>query len=78
VSGPLFTFEAVFPDGSPRRWAGTWRPPHEDAERLYDETPHEQLITSMKHGDYASFADKNWHHGTFDRPIYFIEESERV
>lgn len=73
-----FTFESKFPDGSPRRHAGSWRPTLEEAETIMDELPWEATIHTMHSNEAPSFLHLNWQRGMLDRPLYHVEEWERT
>ena len=64
-----FTFEAKFPDGSPRRFAGTHRPTF-DSIRLNSRTPDGTPVL------YFQSHAEVWREGRFDVPLYHLEEDE--
>ena len=65
-----YTFEAVTEDGSPRRYAGMWRPPWPDV--FYERHGPDGKKISMS----SAVTRSGWERGEFDRPIY--EEPEAV
>lgn len=71
-----FTFDSTFADGSPRRYAGTWRPDRDAAVDIYDRMPHNETINTMKNGEAPGFFELNWWRGVLDRPLYHLEEWE--
>jgi hypothetical protein len=75
-----FTFDSTFPDGSPRRMAGTHRPTFDEARRRIDSMTSDQFnsfTTSYPSNQAASFEEWAWRNGRFDAPIYHLEEWEQ-
>ena len=70
MSAPRFTFDATFSDGSPRRLAGTWRPPWSDIRNADVRT------STGEHVFYNDNRGEMWREGQFDHPIYHLEEGE--
>ena len=80
MNGSSFTFESRFPDGSPRRFAGTWRPTRDEAEEILAAMTSDErnaFYTSYP-SHWGDFTDYALHLGRFDRPIYHVEEFERA
>lgn len=69
MADPHFTFEPRFPDGSPRRLAGTWRPPWLDVIALPRTSTNYPVA-------YNADRPEMWMKGEFDHPLYYVEGDE--
>lgn len=78
MSEVRFTYEPFFPDGSPRRFAGVWRPTLEKARAILDEMTADEFnsFTTSYPSGYGSFGVYGLQMGRFDRNLYHLEEGE--
>lgn len=75
-----FTFDNLFDDGSPRRFAGTYRPTADEARRILETMPAGEFnffSTSYPANQASSFEEWALRQGRFDRALYHVEEWER-
>lgn len=70
MNPPRYTFEATFPDGSPRRYVGLYRPPFDEwFARPGNPSPLWY---------HVSAARDRWMTGEADRPLYAVEADEET
>lgn len=70
---PRYTFDAYYPDGSPRRYVGQWRPPRDDAERIAGyRTALGCYIPTYRVAEFEAW----YATGRFDRALYAGDEAE--
>ena len=63
-----FTFEARCEDGSPRKFAGMWKPPFSEIDFP------EYLRKTMRPSYQVDDPMKVWISGAFDKPLYEDDE----
>ena len=66
-----YTFEAYKEDGSPRKFAGTFRPPYEEVFEMLKNNGNLMFYTTSQ---YMIDFTKQWNGGQFDKPLYEDED----